>query len=314
MKDYFEIARRWAPIHYQYIDQKNLGRDLICKVNFDSDWDTSNNRENSKRISKNPENLLPTLVPTVYFSVADTPNHYFLLYSFYHADDKKHENDLEGCLLIVEKGDSANKDRLMGMITIAHLFFHKYSYKNRLETKIGSTEYMPAEIEDDEIVRPLVEQEKADHGLYALSRRDFFGRIFFLINGTPWYDIVACYPPNNRKQEIEPYEVERFSEVKETPHFPTFYYQLIDMTGPQGLWNQRSNPDTFKDSRGIFNTRIKGEAHAPWYWDTKFDSLPPGSIWTEPARLVYEYFEVIKGKPIIYDKNKYEKFMYEPIE
>lgn len=162
-KDYFEIARRWAPIHYQYIDRKQLGRDLICKVNFDDDWNTSNNRENSKKISKNPDNFLNSMMPVVYYSISETTNHYFLLYSFYHADDQKHENDLEGCLLIVEKGNESKDDRLMGAITIAHLFFHKYSYKNRLESKIGLIKDMSAEYEEKDVIRPLIEQEKGGH-------------------------------------------------------------------------------------------------------------------------------------------------------
>ena len=230
------------------------------------------------------------MMPMAYYSISETTNHYFLLYSFYHADDQKHENDLEGCLLIVEKGNESKDDRLMGAITIAHLFFHKYSYKNHLESKIGLIEDMSTEYEEKDVIRPLVEQEKGGHGLYSLSKRDFFGRLLFLFNGTQWYDLVACYPPNSKEHVIEPYDYTKINEVKETPHFPTFYYKLIDMLGPDGLWDRRNNTETFKDPKGIFNTHGMGEAHAPWYWDTKLDNLEAGSIWTNPAKLANEYF------------------------
>jgi hypothetical protein len=62
-----------------------------------------------------------------------TDTHYFLLYCFYHADDLTHENDLEGCLVIVE----SKTKKLLGMITVAHFDFYSYAVENRLQGRNG---------------------------------------------------------------------------------------------------------------------------------------------------------------------------------
>lgn len=33
--DFKKLTLKSTPIHYQYINQKHLGREFICKVNFD---------------------------------------------------------------------------------------------------------------------------------------------------------------------------------------------------------------------------------------------------------------------------------------
>jgi hypothetical protein len=45
-----------------------------------------------------------------------------------------HENDLEGCLVIVDK----YKSLLLGMITIAHFNFYSYVFENRLSKGRGN--------------------------------------------------------------------------------------------------------------------------------------------------------------------------------
>jgi hypothetical protein len=78
---YSKIAYRWAPIHYQHVNLDYRRRDMLCAVDYDGDWDTSNNRKN------------------IAHGIAETGTHYYILYSYYHADDLTHENDLEGFLL-----------------------------------------------------------------------------------------------------------------------------------------------------------------------------------------------------------------------
>jgi len=91
-------------------------------------WDTRNMRNRLKTI------LSRNLIPVAYYSIASTTNYFYILYSFFHADDEKHQNDMEGCLVIIER-DCANEnnDRLVGMLTVSHIFFPRYVYKDRLD-------------------------------------------------------------------------------------------------------------------------------------------------------------------------------------
>lgn len=93
---------------------------MLCAVDYDGDWDTSNNRKNIVQYS---------LIPVVYYGIAETGTHYYILYSYYHADDLTHENDLEGFLLVVEK----KEDRVITMICLAHFDFRSYIVGNRIK-------------------------------------------------------------------------------------------------------------------------------------------------------------------------------------
>ena len=151
---YSKVAFNWAPILYQHINPEKPLRDILCAVNYDGDWNTSNNR---KHLYANTYNL----IPVVYYSIAETLTNYYILYCFYHADDLTHENDLEGCLVLVDK----QKSLLLGMITIAHFDFYSYVCKNRL--KAGSkriTGKLYTENLADGFEHPMVTQEVNKHG------------------------------------------------------------------------------------------------------------------------------------------------------
>ncbi len=102
-----------APVLHQDVDatgKHSLGgkSDFVTTIDFDGDWNTSNNWENIER--KVP-------LAACYYSVSETATHWFILYCFYHprdwADDPltevlgikafEHENDLEGMLAIVAR-------------------------------------------------------------------------------------------------------------------------------------------------------------------------------------------------------------------
>lgn len=299
---YYNLVLKWAPIHYQYIDVNHLGRDLLCRVNFDCNWDTSNNRQMARKIDSGEEDkkMIERMVPVCYYSVAENTSHLFILYSFYHAYDERHENDLEGCMLIIEKGTAKNE--LLGMLTIAHLQFRKYSYKNRLLDSNGNELYkLRVEEEEDDEIHPLVEQEHGGHGLYALGGGKFYAKfrrwLRYVINRPP--DIVVYFPVyaknpediNTVIQAVAPNR-SRIGDMGGTPNYATYYYKLVDMLDPaEGLWHQRDNPETFH--KGAFNSSKRpGEAHAPWKWDDKFDNFGEGLIWTDPAKLVAGLFKL----------------------
>ena len=145
---------------------------MLCAINFDEDWDTSNNRRHL--YDYNYE-----LIPAVYYSIAETGTHSYIMYCFYHADDATHENDLEGCLLIIEK-----EDKLLGMISIAHFDFYSFVVDNRVqagnETIDGD---LYTEISNGED-HPMTKQEVNKHPFFAWAAHhgSFLGSMIERIN------------------------------------------------------------------------------------------------------------------------------------
>jgi hypothetical protein len=143
-----DIAARFAPGFYQGV----IGTerfDFMTNFDFDGDWLGDNNWSHAadKRYS---------LKAYVYYSVSETPTHYFVHYAVFHPRDWKggektgrvlsttiretttvggkvktkgladdivlaHENDLEGCLVVVAKrGAALDAARVVFVETVAH--------------------------------------------------------------------------------------------------------------------------------------------------------------------------------------------------
>jgi hypothetical protein len=278
--NYSKIAYRWAPIHYQHVNLDYRRRDMLCAVDYDGDWDTSNNRNN---ITRYP------LIPVVYYGIAETGTHYYILYSYYHADDLTHENDLEGFLLVVEK----KEDRVIAMICLAHFDFRSYIVGNRIKRgdenvdgKLFLEKYNGEE-------RPVTKQDPNKHGCYAWK-------------GSPWW---MFWEPNDSKDCIGIRYVpddEAFMPVESkisSFRITDYGYVLIDIAGPAGFWNrQHDYPNsTFRDY-GAFNSSTLSTAQAPWGWKDYNDGLERGVMFLDPAKLTSRYFRGFKEFDFKYKK------------
>jgi len=315
---YSKLVLKWAPINYQYIrldtndNNYNIKKDLIVpvnleyyknnKVDIESCWDTQNIRKRLRNIK------IEQLLPVVYYSVAETESHYFILYSFYHADDDTHPNDMEGCLVLLEKQDYS--ELLLGIITVAHYDFWKYAYKNNLRQKFGREFTKKEQLEVDEELdskRPLIQQEKGKHGLYALGTKINFGTKIILwlrslLNIHP--DVIVFYP--NDKAAY--YNIENITKGKDTPYDPSFYYELVDVLDPrEGLWERwKKKPNSTFDNSGKF---YGGSANPPWLWKEGYipDSIESnefGIMWSDPVKLVTKLF-----KPGVNRKDFNQKYL-----
>ncbi len=163
------IAYRWAPIHYQDVDQSGKhslrGRsDFIAEINFDGDWIMTNNWQNADRFSPKA---------ACYYSVVETVTHYFIVYAFFHPRDWsdwggifEHENDMEGLLAIVQK--DGKYGQLWAAITVSHLDFYSFIVpgspfrggRENIDGKIIMQEY-------EGQAHPTTMQEANGHGLKA---------------------------------------------------------------------------------------------------------------------------------------------------
>lgn len=130
-EQYRALAEHWAPTVYQDVNESYLYRaDIPTRFDYDGDWLGANNWENLENYPQ---------IPSAYFSVRETLTHYFIEYDFYYPRDdgpialERHENDLEGCILVIRK-DSSTYGSLHLMETQAHNHWYQYSNDPPLRT------------------------------------------------------------------------------------------------------------------------------------------------------------------------------------
>ena len=193
-----EVASAFAPIFYQALGDKARS-DYLTNFNFDGDWRGDNNWDHAV------DERFP-LSAYVYYAVAETSTHYFIHYAVFHPRDYKggelkgailselmregakrggrydptglaeesslaHENDMEGCLLVVEKhGEDARDGRLKYVQTFSHNSFSKYS----TEATDGLT---LAKLEEKNV---LLYIEPKGHGIEALDDEKLGNRQFVI--------------------------------------------------------------------------------------------------------------------------------------
>jgi hypothetical protein len=183
-----DIARRFAPVFYQALGE-NKRADYITNFDFDGDWQGDNNWLHTA------DQRFP-LKAYVYYSVAETRTHYFICYALFHARDYKggevrgtvlsdliregakrggkydptgiveesalaHENDMEGCLVVVAKnGDDLDQGRVAFIESLRHNTLAKYIAG---EKRNGSEGLRTLD------GRPLLYVEPKGHGVETLA-------------------------------------------------------------------------------------------------------------------------------------------------
>jgi hypothetical protein len=149
-----QVAARFAPVFVQGLGDDPRA-DYITNFDFDGDWKGDNNWANL-------DNRTFPLRAYIYYSVTETATHYFIHYAVFHPRDYKgglakstllsvllqtgrdrlgrdptgglideialsHENDLEGCLVVVEKhGEGLAGAEVIAVETMAHNRYLKY--------------------------------------------------------------------------------------------------------------------------------------------------------------------------------------------
>jgi hypothetical protein len=306
---YRNLSFKWAPINYQHIrlysanNYYQTKKDLLVPINLnfykqkkdnvELCWDTKNIRERLRKID------IESLLPAVYYSVAETETHYFLLYVLYHADDDTHPNDMEGCLLILEKMDL--NEVLLGMISVAHYDFWLYSYENSIRQASGKEFSQDHNLEVDisiDYIRPLIQQEVGKHGLNALGTtiNRFTKFLNWLRSLLSIYPDVIVYSPGDKPRY---YDTKSIFKGRGTAYNPTFQYELVDILDPvEGFWKRwHARPNSTFQENGQFHG---GAANPPWLWKElklKFQhNEEVGLMWADPAKLVNKLFKPGKGR------------------
>ena len=94
-----EIAQRYAPVIIQPTDSQH---DFLRRVDFDGDWNTKNNWDNSGSADYDKRGY-------AYVDVKETKTHFYVNYAFYYARREgnrltRHENDMAMVTVIARKG------------------------------------------------------------------------------------------------------------------------------------------------------------------------------------------------------------------
>jgi len=241
----FEIAENYAPDFYQDVDvtdgwcsaqSKSGSADWITAVDYDGDWDTSNNWNNMVAARDRGE-----LLPYVYYYATYTETHFFILYSVYHPRDwtdvpllcslDSHENDMEAVLVTAERTRTGGFGDVINAQTIWH-------------TEV--LDYSGSEIIYADEKKPTMFIEAKGHGM----------RVF---KGDSDKDGSYIRYSQNTKEAIQPDK-----DSKNLPQDVTYELLALENT----LWLQKDNPLTISGTALVGDDgNGSNKASAPWGWE-----------------------------------------------
>jgi hypothetical protein len=312
------VALRFAPIFQQGLGD-TPGIDYITNFDFDGDLKGDNNWNNA--VDSRFAHLA-----WVYFSVCETTTHYFIHYAAFHPRDYKggvkrgvvlsdilreaakyggkydptgisddavlaHENDLEGCLVVVEKGrgsDPLGNARVVAVETLSHNRFLKY----RPADVAGSGDSVRMEGN-----RPVLFVEPRGHGIEAF--RDTPSQLKNSAKGILRYEYAGiAEDPAQRRGATVGYDLEPISKTlwkaAQTGVGPT-YGEVFDYGEREiAVAGQKAPRKTrFGKLGSAFLGKVGGQnmARPPWAWfDSQEREKPLGEWFLDPAVTIKRHF------------------------
>lgn len=317
-----QIAMRFSPLLYQGLGDSPRS-DYITNFDFDGDWRGDNNWENLDRKSY-------PLRAYVYYSVIETPTHYFILYAIFHPRDYKgglaestlldilisegkqragkdptggladelalsHENDLEGCLIVAEKhGQDLTRAIVTFVETMAHNHYFRYC---PAEDRPGICESITMKDQ-----RPLIFVEPKGHGpwRYTGDRRQLKDSVNGILVYTP---TGRAEDPDQIKQKSIGYDLIPIYEtlwIRAQHGENETYGGVLDYQSRTILKVQQPSKSAEKIEQkfGLLgsafrgNVGFKNRARPPWAWfDESERSSPRGEWFFDPASVIARHFE-----------------------
>jgi len=261
----WELASYWAPDFYQDThDTHGHASDYVTSFNYDGDWSGLNNWENLYNYP---------LAANVYYQVVETGTHWFISYYTFHPRDDgplaadRHENDLEGCLLVVRK-DGSTYGSFQLMETQAHNQIYQYtndgSITNGSDNIDGGVRFRDSH--PGVFIQPNGQSPWGGHGVHAWDG-----------SGAPGGDGIVYY--HGDRADVP---------TSGAGNYANWYsYKLLSV---DELWDRRNWVDgnTFA-SWGAFagDTYEQNSAKAPWGWDDPDDGPTfTGDWFADPAHMV----------------------------
>ncbi|MFX1538355.1 MAG: hypothetical protein ACFFDI_29545, partial [Promethearchaeota archaeon] len=254
----------------------------------DDDWIGNNNWDNLENYP---------LKAYMYYYVVETATHWFIGFSSFHPRDwhetlfDRHENDLEGVLLTIQK-DGSTYGKFLCMNTVYHLNFRSYMDMHSPPSSgvTNGHEDIDGDIEWETVgshSHPIVYVEAKGHGILGEKRWED--------TGFPGGDGIIYRPTGT-------------AEEPSSGTDDDVGYALIHI---KEIWNRRFGPfgDGYMFERfGVFdgNDGADDSANAPWNWDDHDDGPSfNGEFFYDPANLVDFYFEGLGSFSHDYTYNPY---------
>jgi thrombospondin type 3 repeat protein len=300
-----EVARRWAPIHYQDTDSDSPREDYLALFTYDMNFNGNDNWDNLDSFP---------LEASVYYAVAETCTHWFISYGFYHPHDwsdgflpgddydrhgylvdegQEHESDLEDALVVVRKGQGA-PDRLEVVLTQAHGGYLTWLPEgsplvaapgHTIHGTIPQAEFPAGSGE----LHPETAQQAKGHGLGAKGAFSDFA-------GEPDRDGIIYWPtgvpgePASGNDRDAHYGLEAFLAPG-----GLFAQQLWEDLLPAAdretyvKWGNFRGDESDGCGDGIDITCVSNAASPPWGQDAASEPAPRGAPVLDPADLVRYY-------------------------
>lgn len=168
------LELRFAPAYAQKVSSAHPERDLPLPINFDGDWDATNNWRHLTPSER-------SRTPAVYGAAVLTKTHAYLTYTLFYPRDWTtpfcvqlicHDNDLESVLLVAERPSVAHPD---GKLVLVETKAHN-SYPSMLAKDLAF----------DAAGHPLLRVQSEGHGTYpvpASGHLDETSRVRFVPPG-----------------------------------------------------------------------------------------------------------------------------------
>ncbi|HEU4391031.1 MAG TPA: M48 family metallopeptidase [Blastocatellia bacterium] len=326
-----EIAQAFAPIFVQGLaDPQRF--DYITNFDFDGDWRGDNNWENAAN-TKYP------LLGYVYYSVTETKTHFFVHYAVFHPRDTKggnergaalsqliregaqaggkydptglsdeavlaHENDLEGCMIVAQKGNSVDAAKVVYVETVAHNRFLRYAAENSATPGVQQITLRRG--------RPRLFVEPKGHGIQAFTGTG--EQLAKSDKGTLTYRFGGqAEDPEKRSEDSVGYEL--------VPIYPTLWRKAAgDKNDTFGLAHDYGNVSIQVASGdksaarqakvGMMGSAFAGKVGAanmsrpPWGWfDNQEKDRPAGEWFLDPAAVIKRHFNPQGEFSLVYVQN-----------
>lgn len=273
-----EIAQRYAPVVYQPTRNQH---DFLRRMDFDGDWDTTNNWDNSGDSSLDKRGY-------AYFHVHETKTHYYVNYAFYYARRSgnrltRHENDMAGVTVVARKGAPLGREVEMvlttdgsGITSYADDAPSRRSFDaDRAGTKRREKEYVTSHKGAkfiDEVGHPYLDAARTHaqiwisaktHDVYAFNGRDdrnpFSGKRGVI------YQPGAAHEAPTAEASTVGYALRPMEELKQASA------KKGRLRGDEGADNQ---------------------ARLPWHFDTGLPGLKEGALLRNPAKALARMFKL----------------------
>lgn len=273
------LARRWAPVYVQHVDPDDRGRDRPTRIDFDGNWDATDNWAHQAELATN-------LPPAAYSAAVLTRTHAYLTYTLFYPRDWTwfcvpivcHDNDLESVQLVVAR--DAHEGRLVAVRVKAHDSM--------------------SDVRGDAVARspdghPILRVDTRGHGIRACSPDDPAceardGRLVYVP------DRVASPPPRRARGQRVGYELLSLRDTLWVRRGRAHDRLWTDgETGPlyyQGRYRGRLGHAM---GAAMATTRFGGGVRPPWALAGRFGKrgdwfLDPAADRDPAARYVYNPF------------------------